>query len=440
MQTLSQLLSGQLAGATKLKLSCGLTEVPEAVFGLAETLEILDLSGNEISSLPVHFGLLKKLKIAFFSDNRFTEFPAVLADCPELDIIGFKANQIASIPETALAAHLRWLILTNNCLETLPASIGKCTRLQKCMLAGNRLKALPPEMAGCTSLELLRIAANQLAVLPEWLYQLPRLSWLAVAGNPCCVVRESDSSLAEINWQELQVTEQLGEGASGFVSKALWQNSTLKGAVQEVAVKIFKGEVTSDGLPGEEMKVSMATGRHPHLVQVLGKLSGHPAQKQGLVFDLIPPACRNLGNPPSFVTCTRDTFPEGTSFPVASIIAIARAIAGAAAHLHANSIMHGDLYCHNILTDEAGDVLLVDYGAASFYHAAHPAAAAAFERLEVRAFGCLLDDLLQHTVPVYRNHKTIIALNQIRDTCMAGDVLQRPTFSMLTRQIDNLER
>lgn len=405
--------------------------MPEAVFELADTLEILDLSGNQLSSLPANFGLLRKLKIAFFSDNLFTELPAVLSQCPELDIIGFKANLIRTVPAQALFPNLRWLILTNNQITAIPASIGQCTRLQKCMLAGNQLQTLPPEMAACTSLELLRISANAIVELPEWLYTLPRLSWLAVAGNPCCIAREVKEMLPEIDWNELAITEQLGEGASGFVSKATWQPKATAISNKAVAVKLFKGEVTSDGLPGEEMKIAMATGQHPHLVQVLGKISGHPTAQQGLVFDLIPPACRNLGNPPSFVTCTRDTFPANTVFSSAQILAVAKAIAAAAEHLHHRHIMHGDLYCHNILTDEAGDVLLVDYGAASFYHAADNTAATAFERMEVRAFGCLLDDLLMHLHSLEENEPAMQAMNRIKERCMQEVTSQRPLFKEL---------
>jgi serine/threonine protein kinase len=116
-------------------------------------------------------------------------------------------------------------------------------------------------------------------------------------------------------------------------------------------------------------------------------------------------------------------------------MAIATAIASAGAHLHARYIMHGDLYCHNILTDNADDVLLVDYGAASFYHAADPAIAAAFERLEIRAFGCLLDDLLSHLSAAETDHEVIGELQRVKKGCMQATVLERPDFKTLSRQL-----
>ncbi len=114
MQTLEQLQSGKLAGCTSIRLSCGLTEFPKELFDLADSLELLDLSGNQLSALPNDFGKFTKLKIAFFSDNLFTEYPEVLADCPLLEMIGFKANQIEYVSEKAISKNIRWLILTNN--------------------------------------------------------------------------------------------------------------------------------------------------------------------------------------------------------------------------------------------------------------------------------------------------------------------------------------
>lgn len=433
MHTLQQLRSGELAGSKRLKLACGLTEFPAEILELADTLEILDLSGNHLSALPDDFVRLKQLKIFFCSDNDFTVFPEVLAQLPLLEMVGFKSNRIAEVSERALPARLRWLILTNNRLEVLPETIGNCHRLQKCMLAGNRLKVLPDTLSQCLNLGLLRISANELEALPDWLFTMPRLSWLAFAGNPCCMKPELTEQPAFIPWEQLRVTHQLGEGASGFVSTGHWKapDAALS---KEVAVKVFKGEVTSDGLPGEEMNACMAAGTHPHLVNVLGQITDHPEAKKGLVLHLIPSVYKNLGGPPDFATCTRDTFAAGTVFSLEQVLPVAKAMASVGAHLHARGIMHGDLYAHNILTDEAGGVLLVDYGAASMYDRSGEHAAA-IERLEVSAYGCLLDDLLTRMTAEPAYNEVIQALAQLRDSCMREQVLQRPAFSAIVAQL-----
>ncbi|KTC33555.1 hypothetical protein AO269_16245, partial [Pseudomonas putida] len=76
MNTLELLEAGQLAGATRLDLSCGLTEFPQAIFTLADSLEVLNLSGNALTRLPDDLHRLHKLKVLFCSDNPFTELPA----------------------------------------------------------------------------------------------------------------------------------------------------------------------------------------------------------------------------------------------------------------------------------------------------------------------------------------------------------------------------
>lgn len=433
MQTLQQLQSGQLLGAKSLKLSCELTEFPSEIFELADTLEYLDLSGNRLSGLPTDFGRLKNLKIAFFSDNYFTEYPAVLAHCPALEMVGFKANQITSIPAEALSPHLRWLILTNNRIESIPASIGKCTRLQKCMLAGNRLKELPGEMADCKNIELLRISANRFEALPGWLLNLPKLSWLAFAGNPFCHKNHGEDHLTEIAWEELEIKEQLGEGASGNISKAVWQ----KQQPLEVAVKIFKGEVTSDGLPSDEMKATIAAGTHPNLVKVLRKISHHPQQKQGLVLGLIPSHYTNLAGPPSFESCTRDNYTEGTTFSVKAMLNISAGMASVCAHLHARGLMHGDFYAHNILIEQEAHALLGDFGAGVSYDI-NSEAAPALERLEVRAYGCLLEDILNHITPADADLPIVREFTYLKNECMQAEVMKRPGFEEIGKRIEEI--
>lgn len=125
------------------------------------------------------------------------------------------------------------------------------------MLSGNKLTSLPQELSSCTELELLRIAANNLTVLPDWLFAMPKLSWLAYAGNPLVEdfeFTEDEVAVTDVDWSNLEVTDKLGEGASGNVYKAVWRQQGGSGAV-DVAVKVFKGETTSDGLPLHEMQV-----------------------------------------------------------------------------------------------------------------------------------------------------------------------------------------
>lgn len=434
---LEQLRAGKLAGTRRLNLSCGLQEFPREIFDLADTLEILDLSGNALSSLPDDLPRLHKLRILFCSNNRFTELPAVLGQCAQLGMVGFKSNQISHVPAAALPPQLRWLILTDNQISELPAELGRCTQLQKLMLAGNLLEALPQELAACTKLELLRIAANRFSALPDWLAALPRLSWLAYSGNPFCAGGETDAmshaSNAPVPWERLQVQHKLGEGASGVTCQAVWHRNGEP--PQTVAVKLFKGAITSDGLPQSEMTACICAGEHPNLIGVRGSVDDHPEGAQGLVMSLVAAHFSNLAGPPSLESCTRDIYAPEASFAPAAALRIAHGIAAAAMHLHARGIMHGDLYAHNILHDVEGNALLGDFGAASFYAPEEGHLAQVLQRIEVRAFACLLEEL---TARCGASGALLSALTELQARCAQEDVSARPLFAEIEQRLAEL--
>lgn len=422
MHTLEQLRAGELAGVTRLQLRADLTEFPNEIFDLADSLEILDLSGNALSRLPDDLPRLKHLRIIFCSDNQFTKLPEVLGSCPNLTMIGFRANQIATLPAAALPPRLRWLVLTDNRLEQLPEKLGQCLDLQKLMLSGNHLRALPQSLAACEKLELLRIAANKLAELPQWLTTLPRLSWLAFAGNPFSATHTAaPPPVANISWRDLILQDKLGEGASGIIHRAM-----LNG--EPVAVKVFKGAMTSDGLPEHEMAACIGAGRHRNLIPVLGIIPDHPAKLPALVMPLVDPSLRNLAGPPSLQSCTRDIYAEDTWFSADAVLNISSGIASAAERLHAQGIMHGDLYAHNILYCGNGSAVLGDFGAASLFEPRNPLSSA-LEQLEVRAFGCLLEELLE------RCHASIPALRQLMQECLNPSPLERPAFAEIVARL-----
>ena len=439
--TLEQLRAGQLAGTRRLKLACGLSEFPREIFDLADTLEILDLSGNALSRLPDDLPRLSKLRIIFASDNPFTELPEVLGQCSQLSMVGFKANRIRKVSGQSLPPLLRWLILTDNEIDTLPAEIGTCTQLQKLMLAGNRLRTLPEELAACSRLELLRLAANQLSELPAWLLRLPRLSWLAFAGNPFSEALETaaltDTPSADIRWDELKLEQQLGEGASGVIYRAALL-ARHEHASRPVAVKLFKGAVTSDGLPDCEMAACIRAGDHPNLIPVVGKVKGHPAGTHGLVMELIDPQFTNLAGPPSLESCTRDVYDADTRFELASVLRLAYGMASAACHLHRQGVMHGDLYAHNILHGGRGRALLGDFGAASFYATDDRDFRFALQRLEVRAYGCLLEELIDRCDLVAVEADIAAKLVALKENCLSEEIDSRPLFDEITAVLRQL--
>lgn len=403
-RTLDRLRAGELQGSTHLDLrGCGLTALPDEVLSLADTLEVLDVSGNVLVSLPDELAQLSRLHTVFASNNRLTTLPPVLGRLPVLDTLGVKANRIEDVPAQALSPTLRWLILTDNRITALPSNLTDCTRMQKLMLAGNRLRRLPAGMGRLQRLELLRVSANHFEqvedALPDEVLALPQLAWLAHAGNPFSAVREqaahTRAAAAPIPWAELQLGALLGEGASGHIHAARWQPA--HGPGEDVAVKLFKGAVTSDGLPQCEMAASLAAGEHAHLVGVRGVLAGHPQGTPGLVLPRLASHWAPLAGPPSMASCTRDVYRLGLRLPRAQAQAIAQAATAALSHLHARGLGHGDLYAHNLLVDWQGGALLSDFGAAAFLPVDDAARTDALQALDRRALRVLVEELSQRS-------------------------------------------
>ncbi|MBS7792757.1 leucine-rich repeat-containing serine/threonine-protein kinase [Roseococcus sp. SDR] len=409
--TLDALRRGDLAGARELRLPhCGLTEFPREIFGLAETLEVLDLGGNALSHLPADFGNLRRLRVLFGSNNRFARLPPALGDCAELSQVGFRATRMREVPAEALPPKLRWLTLTDNHIASLPAALGGRPALQKLMLAGNELNALPESLAEAPALELLRIGANRFEALPGWLAEHPTLAWLGLAGNPA--LEGTAPAPRPVPWTSLTPGTLLGEGASGRVYHALWRED-------EVALKLFKGAMTSDGLPRHEMAASLAAGAHPNLMGALGEVRDHPEGLAALVMPLIPSHWRALAGPPSLESCTRDVYAPGLCLEAEAALTLARGLAAALAHLHGAGVLHGDFYAHNILWDGVtGAAVLGDFGAAALLRPGD----AALTQIETRAFGILLAELLALA-------PAASSLRAIAQRCLAPRPADRPSLA-----------
>lgn len=430
MEILEKLKSGDLIGITQIKIAAGLEIFPQELYSLVDTLEVLDLTDNNLSSLPNDFDRFKKLKRLFLSNNQFNHVPKIFAKLPMLSMIGMRNNKIKIFEENSLPLSTRWLILTDNELESLPEFIGDLKLLQKFMLSGNKLNFLPNSISKCTNLELLRIAANNLASFPISLLSLPKLSWLAYSGNPFCKKHpDSKIELQTINWNELEIKELLGEGASGNIYKAIYNDI-------EVAIKIFKGEMTSDGLPQEEMEINISMGVHENLIDVLAQVINHPENKDVLMLELIPSTFFNLGLPPSLESCTRDVYAKDFKLSTKAVLKILKGMANAAVHMHERGIMHGDFYAHNIMIDKDANSILGDFGGASYYEAEDFELNNSLEKLEVRAFGCLIEELLELSKQDNQDINIKELLSQLKISCLNEVPTERPLFKQISNQLN----
>lgn len=430
--TLSDLRQGALQGVTRLNLSEGLSTLPRDVLQLADTLEVLNLSGNALSELPDWLCELPRLQVLFCSDNRFERVPEVVGACPALRMVGFKSNAIREVPAGSLPRSLRWLILTGNQIADLPAALGERPDLEKLALAGNRLKHLPDSLADAPNLALMRLSANAFERFPDWLWTLPRLAWLALAGNPATQALEQQRRHARAlpvwSWSDLQVQAWLGEGASGHIHRV---RHTADGRASVAALKVFKGALTSDGWPHSEMTAGLSVPDHPGLIGVQAVLGGHPEGREGVVMPLVPDSHVSMAAPPSLASCSRDVYPPERQWPLAEALDMATHTASTLAHLHAHGWMHGDFYAHNLLWSRSQPLQLGDFGAATPFDPTDGPSATRMARIEVRAWGLWLQEVLERVAPsaeATEEHPTWTLLMDLMQRC-TGPVLDRPLWA-----------
>lgn len=402
----------------------------------------LDLSDCNLSSLPSDLPtVLPQLSILFLSNNHFTVFPSdVLRHCEQLQMVAFRSNGMTTIPDddetttVSFPPRLRWLILTNNRISHLPATMGtQCPLLQKCMLSGNQLTDLPVSLGQCEQLELLRLASNQLQTIPsEILSQCPKLAWLALGDNPCLPdvpQRAEEEEIISIPVTPDPLVHVLGTGAGGttYQAQRLDTGDPVAVKVPPSSSKQNSSTMTSDGTPAMEHAV------HAYISPSFTKeddsggicpLLGRRQNGPGVVLPLLE-NIRPLAGPPSLTSCTRDVYT--TPLPVSSSSsltttttttaqAILTSILDVLYTLHTKlHVAHGDVYAHNILVsttaaaaeEEEEDAmtttttprsrhhrrrpLLTDWGAAFYYG---PERMPWLERIELRAVAVLAEELL----------------------------------------------
>eukprot|EP01134_Creolimax_fragrantissima_P002830 CFRG2830T1 len=404
--------------------------------GVGPRVVHLDLSHNTLHDIPLALiKALPNLKILFCSSNQFTTIPISLAVCSTLFMLAFRSCKLAGeLDVHSLPSSLGWLILTNNQITSLPDDFGKQLPLiRKLMLSNNCLSSLPPNMMDyrlADNLELIRIANNKFEFVPKCLFKGHKLAWLGLGGNPSssCAI----ASLTQLDQKNrVMLTDyvkeespSLGSGASGDVYLAMERNkypdnTTYSQVVIDrrdkdaVAIKIFKGGVTSDGCVLNEVQTALALSSVKGLIPVIGYFGSDDGSSSGMVFELVRDM-EELGKPPSFASVTRDVYPlEGRFRNISSTVRIVTQICNVAMQMHAHKHAHGDLYAHNILFSETDyKCYLTDLGSA------YPYTDERMELVEVRAFGYLTEELCEATTNVDGDEEVRAALMALASECL----------------------
>ncbi|MGJ5632248.1 COR domain-containing protein, partial [Nostoc sp. CALU 1950] len=108
-----------------------------------------------------------------------------IARLQQLISLDLSYNQLTTLPEAITHLQkLTWLDLYDNKLTTLPEAIARLQQLTYLYLNGNELTTLPEAIARLQKLTDLDLSHNQLTTLPEAITRLQQLTDLDLVGNP----------------------------------------------------------------------------------------------------------------------------------------------------------------------------------------------------------------------------------------------------------------
>ncbi len=160
-----------------------LTSLPFEISHLAQ-LTSLDLSNNQLTSFPPEIGQLLQLGFLNLNNNKLPSLPPEIGNLNQLYSLTLSNNQLTSLPpEINQLTQLDYLNLVHNQLTSLPPEIGQLTQLLRLNLSNNQLTALPPEIRQLTQLDYLDLVHNQLTSLPPEIGQLTQLLRLNLSNN-----------------------------------------------------------------------------------------------------------------------------------------------------------------------------------------------------------------------------------------------------------------
>lgn len=136
--------------------------------GALRMLETLDLSNNQLKSLPPELCLLKSLLWLDISHNNLTKLPQHFGLLSNLSVLKANNNSFCNIAESfGELQNLVSIQVSHNSLSDIPSTWCKrFTQLKSLEADYNKIKYLPIEVSKMTSLKLLSLRFNLLRSVP----------------------------------------------------------------------------------------------------------------------------------------------------------------------------------------------------------------------------------------------------------------------------------
>uniref|UniRef100_A0A2K6R4Y5 PH domain leucine-rich repeat-containing protein phosphatase 2 n=1 Tax=Rhinopithecus roxellana TaxID=61622 RepID=A0A2K6R4Y5_RHIRO len=152
---------------TSLDLSRNLLECVPDWACEAKKIEVLDVSYNLLTEVPIRILSSLSLRKLMLGHNHMQNLPTLVEHIP-LEVLDLQHNALTRLPDTLFSKALN--------------KLNKLEQLEELNLSGNKLKTVPTTIANCKRLHTLVAHSNNISIFPEIL-QLPQIQFVDLSCN-----------------------------------------------------------------------------------------------------------------------------------------------------------------------------------------------------------------------------------------------------------------
>jgi Leucine-rich repeat (LRR) protein len=171
---------------------------------LVKKIKILDVSSNNIASLPETMSKLKDLESLYLNNNKIRNIPDSFSELKKLRYLNLSENKLEKVDD--LFSHLnnlKILILSSNRISKISADIFKLKNLFTLQLSFNKIKNFPKDFTGLESIEYLLANNNEIEILPESIGEMKNLKYLTLSHNNLKQIPDSILDLESLEYLDL---------------------------------------------------------------------------------------------------------------------------------------------------------------------------------------------------------------------------------------------
>ena len=130
-------------------------------------LQVLEVAGNKISSLPLAMSSLVNLETLDLVNNEISSLEP-LGALSNLVTVNLDSNSLTGLEDLKLSSKPRLTVLSarSNKIEAIPEDIGECGQLVSLYLKSNAIEDVAPELAGLKKLKEIELDDNPIGKVP----------------------------------------------------------------------------------------------------------------------------------------------------------------------------------------------------------------------------------------------------------------------------------